>query len=373
MSHLSADEVLAYLDGDRSIADLKKVARHLDKCDKCTSRLKDFGFISILFELTIAQANEQRERYIFGKCPDADTILYLIESHLARDDKKKVEAHLKECKFCREALEIIRATEEISEAKLPEIRGPEGILPNIIRNLELYFIAREREKVPRKEKESRIPILEAIHRMLWPKLPVLAPLGFAALSKRDPEFYRELDDGQLMEACKGFDNMAWFELERRFRNYAYSIIKAFGLEEDREDIWQVALRALAISIMKYEERGKVRYFIRKIVYYKCLIWKKRRLKEDKIHRSAQNLIQQNTRTSDLLDQLIEKKKAEHLIENIKKLPEKFSSVLMALIDGLSDKEIAHRLNIRAETVRTRKHRARAKLFEMKRNDPEFMS
>lgn len=373
MKHLSSEEILGYLDGDKSIVDLKKASKHLDKCDKCTSKLKDFAAISILFELTIAQANEQREKEILGKCPDTDTIFGLIENRLSSDDKEKIEAHLKECEFCQKALELIRVTEEIPKAKAPEIREPERILPTILRNFELYFVACEREKVIRKEKEFRIPGLETIRKMILPRQPVLIPLGFAELVRRDKKFYCELDDKQLMQACKEFDNMAWFELERRFRNYAYTVIRAYGLKEDWEDIWQVALRALAKLIKKYEERGKARYFIKKIIIFKCLIWRKRVKKEEKILKCTYNQTKQRLKASGPRDQLIEKKAVKHFIENIKKMPKKFSSVLMALIDGLNDREIAHVLNMRVETVRTRKLRARIRLFEMKKKEPEVFS
>ncbi|MEW6686064.1 MAG: RNA polymerase sigma factor [Candidatus Edwardsbacteria bacterium] len=372
MNHLSSEEVLAYLDGDKSTVNLKKASKHLDKCDKCTTKLSDFASIGILLELTIAGMKEQREKEILGKCPDADTMFGLIEDRLSIDERRKIEAHLKECKYCQEELEVIRAIEKIPEVKAPEIEDPQRFLPKILRYFELYFVASEREKVITKEKEFRIPGLETVRKMLFPKQPVLVPLGFAELTRRDRRFYIELDDAELMEACKKGDNMAWTELEGRFRNYAFTIIKGFGLEEDWEDVWQECFLALAGLIQKYEERGRGRSFIRSIIVNKCRAERRKKRKE-KIFTPLDDQIEQQAVDSDPLKRIIEEEEAEHLIENIKKMPEEFRTVTMALIDGSDDGEIAQSLNIPIGTVRSRKFRTRLRLIEMKSNDLEFMN
>lgn len=373
MSHLSCEEILGYLDGDKSAVDLKKASRHLDTCERCTSILKDFASISILLELITLRAKELREKEILGKCPDAEMMFYFIENRLSTEKRMKIEKHLKECESCQKELKVIRATEEVHEAQVPEVREPERILPKILRYFELYFVAYEREEVIAKEKKFRIPGLETIRKIISPRQPVLVPLGFAALTKRDKEFYRELDNKQLMHACKAGDYMAWRELGVRFQNYAYKVISAYGLSEECKDIWNEVIASLATSIKKYEERGKARAFIRGIVVNKCRKSIREKIKEEKFFKRMCDQIKQKSEGSDLLDQLVEKKKAKHLIENITRMPKDFSLILMALIEGLDDKEIAHRLNIRKETVRTRKLRARVRLLEMKKNDSEFMS
>lgn len=373
MSHLSSEDILGYLDGEKSIVDLNKASRHLDKCDRCTSKLKDFATLSILLELITVRIKEQREKEILGNCPDAEIIFNLIRNRLSVDERIKIEKHLKECEYCQEELEVIRAIEETPEAKAPEIREPERFLPKILRYFELYFVACEREIVIREEKGFRIPGLKTIREMLLPRQPVLVPLGFAELTKRDLKFYCELDDSQIMQACKRGDNMAWKVLVQRFINYASKIIYDYGLMEEWEDIWQETMFVLATKIKDYEERGRAKFFLRKIVINKCRKWRRKKIRDDKILKRMSNQVQPKTRTSYQEKKLIEKEETKHLIENIKKMPKEFSTVLMALIDGLNDKEIAHLLNIPIETVRTRKFRARTKLLEMKSNDLEFLS
>jgi RNA polymerase sigma factor (sigma-70 family) len=372
MAHLSSAELLAYLDEDTSLGNIKKISVHLDKCVKCTSKLKDYAATSIVLELINLGLKEQKEKEILEDCPATETIFHYAENKLSPDDKKKTDQHLKECRFCREELEVIRSTEDISETKPSESIEPEIQLPAIPRYFELYFIAQEREIKTSKKRGFRIPGFKEIREMLFPGQPVLVPLGFSELMRRDPEFYAELDDDQLIRACKRGDDMAWNALEMRFRMYAFKIIGAYGLNNDKFDIWNESLYILFRTIQKYKEEGKTRYFIRKIVINRCFTWKKKRAREEKLYISTSERLAVKSRDSDPLDKLIEKEDAVHLINNIRKIPEKFSSVLLGRLDGLTDREIAEYLSIPVATVRTRKHRARIKLLEMKRNEKDFM-
>ncbi|MEO0126330.1 MAG: RNA polymerase sigma factor [candidate division WOR-3 bacterium] len=373
MSHLSTEEILGYLDGDKSIVDIKKASKHLDGCERCTSHLKDSASISILLELITMKSKERREKEILGRCPDVEMMFNFIENRLSKEKRMKMEKHLKQCEYCQEGLKVIQTTEEISEAEIPEMREPERFLPKILHYFELYFVAYEREKAIAKKKKFRIPGFETIRKIILPRRLTLVPLGFAELMKRDSKFYSQLNDGQLMQACKQGDNMAWSELERRFRNYAYTIIAAHHLKEKWEDVWQESLIALASSINEYKERGKAKYFLREIIINKCRKIRKSEIKEEKVITLIVNKMLQKSLNSESLEILKEKENVQRLVGNIKKMPEKFSSILTAFLDGYNDKEIAQLLDIPVETVRSRKFRSRLKFIEMKLNDEEFLS
>lgn len=372
MSHLSSENILCYLDGDESRFNLARTSRHLDKCNRCTSKLKELAALNILLELSNITIREDKETELLANCPDTETVIHMIENQLSEDKKMKIKRHLEECKYCNEEWDILQTIEETPEVKAPEIREARIFQPKILRYFELYFVACERE-ILEKEKGFRIPGLESIREMLLPKQAALAPLGFAELIRRNAEFYRELNDREIMQACKRGDNMAWNELEQRFRNYAYTIIRALGLKEDWEDIWQEIQLALVTSIKSYEERGKARFFLRKIIVNICRKKRRKKIREKKFLGQLYEKTKQKTKDSPQEKKVVEKEEAMHLIENIKKLPEEYSAILMSMINELRDKEIANLLKIPIETVRTRKLRAKIRLYEMKKNEPDFLS
>ena len=377
MNHLSSEDLLAYLDADESSANLKKVSEHLDMCSGCTVKLKDYALINIYLELTIDQARERREKELLRECLGTEQMYGLIENYLSTKERNTADQHLEKCEDCRKELEILSSLEDTSDVKLPEVRDPEKLLPKILRHVELYFVALERERAIAQEKKFIIPGLETIRKILFPEQPLLAPLGFAEIPRRNKEFYRQLDDAQLMEACKNLDTMAWRELEGRYREFACNIIKRYGLYEYRnvewKDIWQDSLNDLSMYIKNYEERGNAKSYIGKIVFNECRnAWRRIKTYEN-IIKPLDDQTPEPIVDSEPSKILSDNEEANLLKDNIKSLPKSFSSTMLLSTDGFSDEEISKRMKTNINTVRTRKARARIKLFEMKSNEEEFMT
>lgn len=350
MRHLSDEQLLSYIDGNEKEVNLYKVSSHLDKCLKCINKLQELTSVSMLFEDISIQAKLRRQSRLLKNCPDID-------------GKRVSKEHLTKCKHCNDELKIIESLKE-----KPEIEtkfDPAEYLPKSLRYVELLLIAHERECALREE-SVKTPLFEKIRSALFPRQPVLVPLSFAEKPEATGEFYKDLDDKDIVLACIQGDISAWEGLILKFTPYAFGIINHFHLHESKQDIWQDTLAILASGTIKNynEERGKLKDFIRGIVVNLCRM----KLREIKKHSGIMEEITieyiKQTVNFDSLARFVEEQEIAQIKAVFDSLPKEFSGVLQAMLNGFGDDEIASSLNIPIDTVRSRKRRIRIKIAEM---------
>jgi len=371
MDHITNDEIHAFLYGNKNSANLEKAVKHLDQCSECMTQLKDQTLINILFENTRSIQRKKKYQSELLKCNSTVYILGLIDNTLSAEEKEVLEKHCNECKCCREEYDALRNSESVSETIEQDTNRSERYVPDIIRYREIYNLATMKKGTIEKEVKP-VSIVDKIRSLLLPSRLVMVPLGFADLSKRDPRIYRELDDAQLMEACKNNDSMAWEELHNRFKGIVQRLCNRFKLYDDWEDIWQETLLVLAFKVTDYSEQGKAKYFILKIVYNNCLLRINKKKKEIKLFVDIDEEILEKPGEFDPQEILLEKESMQRILSNIQKMNEEHSTILKVMIVGLSDKEIAIAFKMDLPTVYKRKYTARRKLIDMKLEEPDFM-
>lgn len=366
MTHLTHEEILSYVDGDKEAVNMVKASKHLDKCLECIHQLQNLASISLFFEDIATQAKLQRHKALLRNCFDAEMMLDFIENKVQWKEKQQIEEHLAKCKYCQDELKFIRSISEKSDVEVTEKIEPEKYLPKSLRYSELLLTAYEREAVLEKE-PVKIPLFEKIRVLLFPRQPALVPLGFAERIERDREFYKELTDEEIASFCAQIDKTAWEELLIRFTPYAFGIIKNFGLYKYREDIWQDTLAVLVAGKIKdyKEEKGTLKDFIRGIVVNQCRVkWREIKRQPISIEEITLKYIKKIISSVDQLARLIEEEEITQITEVLNSLPNEFLNVVQAMLNGLKDEEIADLLDIPVNTVRSRKRRIRMKVVEI---------
>jgi len=389
MTHLTSEQIIAYID-KREAVDLDKISAHLDKCIKCTRKLREEASYNLALNFASMQKSLEKERVLLKECLSVEAMLDLVRGILSQEEKSVVESHAAECEGCKEEIDLIKLTEPLPQVFPPEVTEAGNILLNTLRCFKLVTIALEGEKLAEAKEAVKESILEKIRRLLFP--PELVPVPISFSERREPgiEFYLGLHDEELAVACvRGHEN-AWQALMDKFTGLAFHICEKWGLREHRENVWQDSLAVLLRKIGNFKQ-GDLASFIASIVYYKCRE-KRRELKKggnilslnghikegevsfdealgpeqvpDKFRHLFYHEVEENIISKEILDMI------ESAIEG---LPEAFREVIKhRYIEGMSVSEVSKKLNIPVKTVLSRILRGKVRLFEiMKREYPEL--
>jgi RNA polymerase sigma-70 factor (ECF subfamily) len=384
LKHLTTEQIISYLDKSEGV-DLDKISAHLDKCIECTKKLRGEASYNLSLNFASMQKSLERERVLLKGCLSAEAMLDFARSMLSEEEKGVVERHAAECESCKKEIDLIKLSEPLPEAFLPEATEAGNMLLNTLRCFKFATIALEREKLA-EVKEVKEPLLEKIRRLLFPPELVPVPISFSERKEPGIEFYRELNDEELAGACvRGHEN-AWQVLMDRFTGLAFHICEKWGLKEHRENIWQDSLAVLLQKIRNFK-KGKLSDFIAMIVYYKCREKRRELQKGGNILSLNSHIKEGEVSFAEALgpEQVPEKfrhlfyheveediisKETLNMIENaIERLPEDFKVVIKSrYLEGMSVNEVSKKLYIPVKTVLTRILRGKVRLFEIIKRD-----
>jgi len=385
MKHLTSEQILAYLDGNEELVNLKKASAHLDKCPECAKKLREEASYNLSLNFAGMQKSLEKESKLLKGCLSVEAMLHFTKGMLSQEEKSVVQSHAAECESCKEETNFIRLTEPLPEVFPSEVTDAGNILLNTLRCFKLVTIALEKERLV-EAKEVKEPLLEKIRRLLFPPKLVPVPISFSERKEPDMEFYRELSDEELAVACLRGQENAWHVLMEKFTGLAFHICEKWGLKEHRENVWQDSLAVLLQKIKDFKE-GKLSSFIASIVYYKCREKRRELQKSGNILSLNSHIKERKVSFKEVLGPKQVPEKFRHLfykeveeeiiskeilgmIENaIERLPADFRPVIKCrFLEGMSVNEVSKKLNIPVKTVLTRILRGKVRLFDIIKRD-----
>ncbi len=167
-------------------------------------------------------------------------------------------------------------------------------------------------------------------------------------------------DGQLVAATLTGDVDAYGLLVERYQHAAYGLAyHLVGNFEEAEDLAQEALIQAFYHLPQLRDADKFGPWLRRIVTNMCTNWSKR---EGRRWARKESPDQVEVSAPDTYDAVLSRELAATLDEMLQQLDEPNRlAVTMYCIDGLSHREIGAFLNISADAVKMRLHRARQQL------------
>jgi RNA polymerase sigma factor (sigma-70 family) len=177
-------------------------------------------------------------------------------------------------------------------------------------------------------------------------------------------FKKQLTDKELIEGCLCNDRMSQEALYRKHFNTVYGMcMKNMKNEADVLDIVNEGFLKVFLNIEKYEDKGNLEGWIKRIVYNNMIDYIRRNQKHMRYleldHVTEKN--ETESVTSDL--------NHEDLMIAVNKLPETIKTVFkMFAIEGFNHSEIAIQLGINEGTSRWYLSEARKKLREILNNN-----
>ena len=386
MKHLTSEQILAYLDGNEELVNLKKASVHLDKCLECAKKLREEASYNLSLNFARMQKSLEREKAFLKGCLSVEAMSNFVRGVLSPDEESVVESHAAECRSCKEEMDLIRSTEPLPKVFPPEATEAGDMLLSTLRCFKLVTIALEKEKLAEAREAVKEPVLEKIRRLLFPPELVPVPISFSERKEPSIEFYRELNDEELAVACVRGQENGWQVLMDRFTGLAFHICEKWGLKEHRENVWQDSLAVLLRKIRNFK-KGKLSSFIASIVYYKCREKRRELQKGGNILSLNSHIKEGEVSFAEALgpEQIPDKfrhlfyheveeeiisKEMLNMIENaIERLPQDFREVIKSrFLEGMSVKEVSKKFNIPVKTVLTRILRGKVRLFEIMKKD-----
>lgn len=390
MEHLTSEQILAYLDGNEELVNLKKASAHLDRCIECAKKLREEASYNLTLNFAGMQKSLEKESKLLKGCLSVEAMLDFAKGVLSSEEESVVESHAAECRSCKEEIGLIKLAEPLPKVFPPEATEAGGMLLNTLRCFKLVTVALEKERLAEAKEAVKEPVLEKIRRLLFPPELVPVPISFSERKEPSIEFYRELNDEELAIACTRGQENGWQALMDRFTGLAFHICEKWGLKEHRENVWQDSLAVLLRKIKNFK-KGKLSSFIASIVYYKCRE-KRRELKKGRNILSLNSHIKEGEVSfkevlapeqvpdkfkhlfyHEVEERVISKETLDMIENAIERLPEDFRAVIKSrYLEGMSVNEVSRKLEIPVKTVLTRILRGKTKLFEiMKKEYPEL--
>jgi RNA polymerase sigma-70 factor (ECF subfamily) len=174
-----------------------------------------------------------------------------------------------------------------------------------------------------------------------------------------------LSDEEVVARVKAGDTALFEVIMRRYNQRLYRVARAI-LEDDgeAEDVMQQAYVNAYANLTQFAERARFSTWLTKIAVYEALSRARRR------RRAALDPLPDTDQGDDMLpsrapdaEHRVYAKEMQGLVESaIAAMPEVYrTTFVLREIEGLSVSEVAECLDISADTVKTRMHRARIRL------------
>lgn len=167
-----------------------------------------------------------------------------------------------------------------------------------------------------------------------------------------------LTEGELLDRARAGDNAAKAELCRRY----WTLVGRFftsKVEEHTEDLRQQTFERLLVALDRYEGRSSLRSFVLGIAHRVLLEFLRRKYRDAHEQLEDLSIADMGFRASSLFARKEDERRTLHALRRI---PMGFQVVLeLTHWEGLSDTEIAEVLDMPANTVRSRRTRARDRL------------
>lgn len=181
-------------------------------------------------------------------------------------------------------------------------------------------------------------------------------------SRRNDEDQRDL---ALLSGVRRGDEEAFQVLFRRY----YGRVKGFilgrvGDPHLAEELAGDVLFEVWRSAERFRGESRVSSWLFGIAHYRCLaaLRERRAAKRSKVTSASVEYLHAVPDSTQGPERILSREELQQVIDEIESLPETYRAVAeLALVEGLSHEEIAQRLGIRPDNVRTRVSRARAQL------------
>ncbi len=186
-------------------------------------------------------------------------------------------------------------------------------------------------------------------------------------TRMDGSLLAGLGDAALAERCLARDEDAVRELTRRYNQRLYRIARGIlRSDADAEDAVQDAYIKALGSLDRFRGDAALGTWLTRITINEALGRLRRRrepVPDTGAESSAHDALDAHAATTPDPETLMATLESRVLIEDaIDELPDSFRSVFIArMVEGLSVEETADLFGMRPQTVKTRVHRARAKL------------
>ena len=167
---------------------------------------------------------------------------------------------------------------------------------------------------------------------------------------------------EIVEACKGGDRQAQFELYRLYNRAMYNICMRMTRNElDAEDLLQHSFMDVFSKLHTFRYQSSIGAWIKRIVVNNCINFlKKRKLK-------IESLGDHHTNKSEPEGEIFSESKVsiEKINEAIYQLPDGYRIVFsLYLLEGYDHKEIASILGVTEATSKSQYSRAKKKLKQI---------
>jgi RNA polymerase sigma-70 factor (ECF subfamily) len=174
-----------------------------------------------------------------------------------------------------------------------------------------------------------------------------------------------LSDEEIVARVKAGETALFEVLMRRYNQRLYRVARSIlGDEGEAEDVMQQAYVNAYVHLSQFAERARFSTWLTKIAVYEALSRARRR------RRAAVDPLPETDGGEDMLpsqapdaEHRVYAREMQDLVESaIAAMPEVYrTTFVLREIEGLSVSEVASCLDVSADTVKTRVHRARARL------------
>lgn len=176
-----------------------------------------------------------------------------------------------------------------------------------------------------------------------------------------------LNDGEISRGCRQNNPNAWRYLVRAYTPLVYRVaIRMLRDNEDAEDASQEVFMRVHRSIHSHDPTRSLAPWLTKITYNVCLKRISRRsLTTDKEVELYEDDMPEGNRGNSPETHLTGKQMTTHVLRALDRLSAQDRAlVAMRYTEGFTDSEIAESTDMPVGTVKTKLHRARARLREL---------
>jgi RNA polymerase sigma-70 factor (ECF subfamily) len=174
-----------------------------------------------------------------------------------------------------------------------------------------------------------------------------------------------LTDEEVVSRIRGGDTPLFEVLMRRYNRRLYRVARSIvGDDAEAEDVMQQAYVNAYVNLGQFAQRARFSTWLTKIAVYEALARMKRRRRAalDPLPENEEDGAMLRSQAPDAEHRVYEQEMQGFVESAIEALPEVYrTTFVLREIEGLSVSEVAACLEITPDTVKTRLHRARARL------------
>ena len=174
-----------------------------------------------------------------------------------------------------------------------------------------------------------------------------------------------LPDEDVVSRIRAGDTALFEILMRRYNQRLYRVARSIlGDEAEAEDVMQQAYVNAYVNLSQFAERARFATWLTKIAVYEALsrVKRRRRAALDPLPESEEGEDMLPSRAPDAEHRAYAREMQGFIESAIETMPEVYrTTFVLREIEGLSVSEVAACLDISTDTVKTRVHRARARL------------